>query len=135
MDWVASALTWIGNAVLIKTKHWFTFVIFLVANIIWSIYWYQKGETAAFLLVLSFIGQNLWGIWSWRKKAKPLLVPVASTKLLTEMERTQENIAYAYRMTRARGVHDLTDAQINEVAERQALDLFLHDKKWQGPTY
>ncbi len=70
MDWVASGLLWIGNIVLIKWKHWSAFIIFGVANVIWLVYWISKHETAATLLVASFIVQNVWGIVSWIRQER-----------------------------------------------------------------
>ena len=68
MDWIASALTWIGNFILIKTKKWYVFIIFAVGNTLWMIHWYNNRQWAAFLLVGSFLIQNVWGIIKWRKE-------------------------------------------------------------------
>jgi hypothetical protein len=68
MDWIASSLTFLGNIILIKTKHWFTFVIFFVGNSLWAYYWFSKKEYAALILVSFFLIQNLWGIYEWKKK-------------------------------------------------------------------
>lgn len=68
MDWIASALTFIGYIVLIKTKHWFTFVIFFIGDSLWAIHWFIMKEYAALMLVSIFLLQNIWGIIAWRKK-------------------------------------------------------------------
>ena len=73
MDWVASAILWVGNIVLIKKKRWYVFLIFAAGNIIWAIYWYDKQEWAAFVLVLSFLGQNVWGVYKWKKDEKEVV--------------------------------------------------------------
>lgn len=67
ISWIASAIIFIGNIVLIKTKSWYTFLIFLVGNSLFAYYWFTKKEWAVLILVTLFICQNLWGIISWRK--------------------------------------------------------------------
>lgn len=65
---VAAVLLWVGNVLLIRDKSWKSFVIFLVANIIWFFYWMSRGEWVAMILVLTFALQNIWGIASWRRR-------------------------------------------------------------------
>lgn len=68
IDWIAGAILWIGNIILIKYKHWSAFIVFSVANVLWLVYWIYKAEWAAAVLVASFILQNAWGIYSWYRK-------------------------------------------------------------------
>jgi hypothetical protein len=68
ISWIASGLTLAGNVVLIRYKSWKTFVIFLIGNSLFAYDWYVKKEWAVFLLVVVFIFQNIWGIYSWRKE-------------------------------------------------------------------
>ena len=68
MDWIASALTWGGNALLIWKKSWVAFAIFLVANSIWVYWWVSHQQWSAAVLCGTFLLQNLWGIYSWRKQ-------------------------------------------------------------------
>jgi len=66
MDWVASALTLLGNVFVIKKK-WYAFVIFFVANCMWAYWWFMHQQWAAMILVALFLGQNVWGYIQWRK--------------------------------------------------------------------
>lgn len=68
ISWIASGLTLLGNVILIRKRSWKAFVIFFVGNAIWFYYWFSKQEWAAMILVGVFLLQNIWGIWSWRKK-------------------------------------------------------------------
>ena len=68
MDWVASAIVFIGNIFLIKTKAWWVFIIFFFGNALWAYYWFVKQEYAAMILVSVFLLQNVWGLFSWKKK-------------------------------------------------------------------
>lgn len=70
IDWIAAALLWVGNIILIRKKHWSAFSVFGVANCIWLFYWISKEEWAAAILVATFIVQNVWGMWSWYREAK-----------------------------------------------------------------
>jgi len=70
LSWVASALIFIGNIVLIRTKSWKTFLWFMVGNSIYVYYWLVKHEWATLLLVSLFLTQNIVGIIKWRKQEK-----------------------------------------------------------------
>jgi hypothetical protein len=70
IDWLAAVLCWTGNFILIKKKSWYAFVIFLVANSLWFFYWITKHEIAAMILVGTFMLQNAYGIYEWRKTPK-----------------------------------------------------------------
>jgi len=67
ISWLASTLIFIGNIVLIKTKSWKTFLWFMIGNGLFTYYWIVKHEWATLLLVILFLGQNIYGIVKWRK--------------------------------------------------------------------
>lgn len=68
ISWLASGIILIGNVILIKSKGWKTFVVFIIGNSLFAYDWFIKKEWAVFILVNLFILQNVWGIISWRKK-------------------------------------------------------------------
>jgi len=68
IDWIAAALTWIGNLILIQKKPWWVFGIFFIANCLWVVYWLPQKEYAATLLTFSFAIQNIWGLRKWRNE-------------------------------------------------------------------
>lgn len=70
MDWIATVLTMVGQVVLIKWKTWFAFVIYLVGNTFWIIYWLGKKEYAALFIVSWFWILNWWGIIKWRRESR-----------------------------------------------------------------
>ena len=68
VSWLASAICFAGNFVLIKTKSWKAFVMFFVANSLFVFYWTIRHEWATLILVSFFLLQNVLGIIEWRKK-------------------------------------------------------------------
>jgi len=67
LSWIASGLTLIGNVILIRNKSWKAFIIFIIGNGIFTYYWFIKHEWATMILVIIFLGQNVWGLITWRK--------------------------------------------------------------------
>jgi hypothetical protein len=70
ISWIAAGLMLIGNVILIKYKSWIAFVLMAIGNVLYIYYWFTKQEWATFILVAIFLGQNIWGIVSWRNNAK-----------------------------------------------------------------
>lgn len=70
MDWIGAFLLWIGTFIAIKYKSWVAFLVMLIGNIFYLVYWIKAGEVATILLVTTFIGQDIYGIWKWYKGSK-----------------------------------------------------------------
>jgi len=66
IDWIAAALLWAGNYLLIYQKSWVAWAIFIVANLLWAAHWLKRKEWAALILVTTFIVQDILGILAWR---------------------------------------------------------------------
>jgi hypothetical protein len=76
ISWVASGLTLLGNIVLIKTKAWYCFLIFMVGNGMFVYYWAVKHEWPTMILCSIFFITNVWGIVKWKeKRPQPEIVP------------------------------------------------------------
>lgn len=70
MDWFAAGLILIGNVVLIKSKSWKTFLIFLLGNLIYTYWWFINHQWATMALTSVFVAMNIWGIYSWKWKER-----------------------------------------------------------------
>lgn len=68
MDWIAACLMLIANVILIKTKHWSTFVILFVANLMYSYWWFIHQQWPTLALTSIFTLQNVWGFYMWKIK-------------------------------------------------------------------
>lgn len=67
LSWLASGLTLLGNIVLIKSKKWYCFLIFMLGNSMFVYYWLVKQEWPTMILCSVFLSMNIWGLIKWRK--------------------------------------------------------------------
>jgi hypothetical protein len=65
--WVATAISILGNFVLIYTKSWIAFVVFFLGNLLWAGIWIVSRDWPTLVLIVFFLSQNILGLLRWRK--------------------------------------------------------------------
>jgi hypothetical protein len=68
LSWVAAVIIFSANFILIKSKSWKVFIIFILGNSMYAYYWFVEKQWATFILVSFFIIQNIYGLIQWRKE-------------------------------------------------------------------
>ena len=69
LDAIAVMLTVIGTLVLGKKKIW-GWPIYMVANVLWIVYFIPKGENNIILMNIFFLALNAWSWYNWNKVEK-----------------------------------------------------------------
>ncbi|KKM84436.1 hypothetical protein LCGC14_1299190 [marine sediment metagenome] len=67
LDWIALGVTIIGYFLIIQYKHWMAFVIMIIADILWLVYYALRHEKSSVILMTIFVGIYLWGVVKWKK--------------------------------------------------------------------
>jgi len=65
-DWIGLILNIFGCILNAKKSIW-SWPVWMLSNIAWLIYWIPKSETAAIILVCSYLVINVYGYREWSK--------------------------------------------------------------------
>ena len=68
-SWIAAGFMLLTNFVLINTKSWKVFILFMIGNGMYIIYWSIQHEWATLVLVSAFFLQNIYGLIKWKKQS------------------------------------------------------------------
>jgi len=69
MDFAAAFLSIIGTFLNAKESIW-SFIIWIIVDIYWLIYFYRTNQIPLFITMLAFMASNLYGIIEWKKNGK-----------------------------------------------------------------
>jgi nicotinamide riboside transporter PnuC len=69
VGWLASILSIFGVFLNARKNIW-CWYIWIVSNIIWLIYYYDKKDFPAIVLWVAFTGFNVYGLIMWKKEKK-----------------------------------------------------------------
>lgn len=64
-DTIGIIFTVLGSFIAAQTLSAWMFVIYIVGNLSWSIYWFKKKEFKTMLMCMFFILMNIYGIFKW----------------------------------------------------------------------
>jgi hypothetical protein len=68
LSWVSAAIVFIANFILIKSKSWKVFIMFMIGNGLYAYYWFVEKQWATLILVSVFVIQNVYGLIKWKKE-------------------------------------------------------------------
>lgn len=74
VDWIAACFSIMG-AYLIANKRWYGFVIAILSNFSWVTFGYLTGSLALQIESIIYFCINLYGIYFWKIKSKPVSSP------------------------------------------------------------